>query len=54
MTTQPQPNIIFLFSGQQRWNTLGCYGQPLDVTPNLDKMASEGIKFEHVFSQQHV
>ena len=35
-----RPNILFIFSDQQRWDTCGCYGQPLDVTPNLDRMAA--------------
>lgn len=47
-------NIIFYFSDQQRWDTCGCYGQPLDITPNLDKLASEGVKFENAFSPQPV
>ena len=34
-----KPNIIFILSDQQRHDTCGCYGQELDVTPNLDKMA---------------
>ena len=29
-----QPNILFILSDQQRWDTLGCYGQELDVTPD--------------------
>lgn len=49
-----KPNIIFYFSDQQRWDTLGCYGQPLDVTPNLDKLAREGTKFENAFTCQPV
>ncbi|MFW5981165.1 MAG: sulfatase-like hydrolase/transferase [bacterium] len=49
-----RPNIIFFFSDQQRWDTVGAYGQTLDVTPNLDKMAEEGIKFEYAFSCQPV
>jgi len=48
------PNILFVFSDQQRWDTLGCYGQPLPITPNLDKMASEGVRFEHAFTCQPV
>ncbi len=49
-----QPNIIFLFTDQQRWDTCGCYGQPLDTTPNLDRMAAEGVRFEHAFTCQPV
>ncbi len=47
-------NVIFLFSDQQRWDTCGCYGQPLDVTPHLDKMAQEGIVFENAYTCQPV
>ncbi|MCF7853859.1 MAG: sulfatase-like hydrolase/transferase [Candidatus Pacebacteria bacterium] len=49
-----QPNIVFFFSDQQRWDTCGCYGQPLDVTPNLDRMAREGVRFEHAYTCQPV
>jgi len=49
-----QPNIVFLFSDQQRWDTCGCYGQPRDVTPNLDRMAAEGTRFENAFTCQPV
>ncbi len=49
-----QPNIIFFFSDQQRWDTLGCYGQKLPITPNLDKMAKEGVLFENAFTVQPV
>jgi len=43
-------NIIFYFTDQQRADTCGCYGQPLDITPNLDRLAKEGVKFEYAFS----
>ncbi len=49
-----RPNILFLFSDQQRWDTCGCYGQSLDVTPNLDRMAQEGVRFDHAFTCQPV
>ena len=42
-------NIIFYFSDQQRWDTCGCFGQPLNITPNLDKLAEEGVKFDNAF-----
>lgn len=47
-------NIVFYFTDQQRWDTCGCFGQPLDVTPNLDRLAREGIKFDNAFSPQPV
>ena len=49
-----KPNILFIFSDQQRWDTCGCYGQPLDVTPNLDRMAREGVRFAQTFTCQPV
>ena len=53
-TSQDRPNILFVFSDQQRWDTLGCYGQPLEVTPNLDRMAAEGVRFANAFTCQPV
>lgn len=49
-----RPNIIFYFSDQQRADTCGAYGQPLDVTPRLDALAAEGLLFEQAFSPQPV
>jgi len=49
-----KPNIICIFSDQQRWDTLGCYGQTLPISPNLDRMAEEGVRFEHAFTCQPV
>ncbi len=47
-------NIIFYFTDQQRWDTCGCFGQPLDITPSLDRLAREGVKFDNAFSPQPV
>ncbi len=49
-------NILFLFSDQQRWDTVSCYGRPIfpGLTPNLDQLASEGVRFEHAFTPQPV
>jgi len=51
-----KPNILFLFSDQQRWDTVGCYGDPIfgGLTPNLDKLAARGVRFEHSFTCQPV
>ena len=47
-------NILFYFTDQQRWDTCGCFGQPLDVTPELDALAAEGVRFPNAFSPQPV
>ena len=48
------PNLVFVFSDQQRADTMGCYGQKLAVTPTLDALAAEGVRFEHAFTCQPV
>jgi arylsulfatase A-like enzyme len=52
MDLKRRPNIIFLLSDQQRPDTMGCYGQALNVTPELDRLAADGTVFEHAFSVQ--
>ena len=49
-----KPNIVVYLSDQQRWDTLGCYGQALPVTPHLDALAREGTRFENAFTCQPV
>jgi arylsulfatase A-like enzyme len=49
-----QPNIIVFFSDQQRWDTCGCYGQRLPISPNLDRVAGEGVRFASAFTCQPV
>jgi len=49
-----QPNVIVFFTDQQRWDTMGLYGNPLDLTPNLDRMAMEGTHCFNAFTCQPV
>jgi arylsulfatase A-like enzyme len=51
---ESKSNIIFVLTDQQRYDTCGCYGQELNVTPNLDRLAKEGILFEYAFTNQPV
>jgi len=44
-----QPNILFLLSDDQRWDTLGCMGNPVVRTPNLDALAADGVLFSNMF-----
>lgn len=43
-------NILFLISDNHTWTDLGCYGHPLVQTPNLDRLAAEGVRFEQAFA----
>ena len=55
MSTPPQPpNILVFFTDQQRWDSVGCYGNPMGLTPNLDRLAARGVRFEHAFTCQPV
>lgn len=47
-------NIVFYFADQQRWDTVGAYGQKLNVTPNLDALAQNGTLFSNAFTCQPV
>ncbi|MCX6876126.1 MAG: sulfatase [Verrucomicrobia bacterium] len=38
-------NIVVLYADDWRFNTLGCAGNPVVKTPNLDRLASEGFRF---------
>lgn len=49
-----RPNIVIFFTDQQRWDTLGCYGGPMGLTPNLDRFAASGVRFEHACTNQPV
>lgn len=40
-----QPNVIFILADDMGYNDLGCYGQKLIKTPNIDKLANEGMRF---------
>jgi len=49
-----RPNILWICTDQQRWDTLGCYGNPFVQTPNIDALAAGGALFERCFSQSPV
>ena len=41
-----RPNILFILSDQHASNVLGCYGDKIVRTPNIDQLSSEGITFD--------
>ena len=49
-----QPNIVFVFADQWRAQSMGYAGNPDVLTPNLDKLASEGVYFSNAVSTSPV
>ena len=42
-------NLLFITADQQRWDSLPCYGLDFMQTPNLDRLAREGMVFERCY-----
>ena len=49
-----RPNVVVVFTDQQRWDSVGLHGNPLDLTPNLDRMARRGTHVPNAFTAQPV
>lgn len=49
-----QPNVIIIFTDDQGYEDVGCFGSPDIKTPHLDQMALEGIKLTHFYAAQAV
>jgi len=49
-----RPNVIVFFTDQQRWDTTGVHGNPLQLTPHFDRLAREGTDVHYCFTCQPV
>jgi len=49
-----RPNVVVFFTDQQRWDSVGLHGNPLNLTPNLDRMARRGTHVPNAFTPQPV
>lgn len=45
-----KPNILFILCDDMGYGDLACYGQPYISTPNIDRMASEGMRFTQAYA----
>ncbi len=50
LAAERKPNIIFILADDLGYGDLGCYGQKLIQTPNLDRMAAEGMRFTQFYA----
>lgn len=46
---QQRPNIILIIADDVSWDDIGCYGNTAIRTPNLDRLANDGIRFTNAF-----
>ena len=53
-TEAKKPNLVFVFSDQHSHDMLGCYGNDQIITPNLDRLASEGLLFSNCFTNSPI
>ncbi len=47
---QQKPNIIYIMWDDMGYGDLGCYGQKYILTPNIDRMAKEGMRFTQAYA----
>ena len=45
-----RPNVLYIMADDMGWGDLSCYGRPDYKTPNLDRLASEGVRFTQAYS----
>lgn len=51
---EKSPNVIIIFTDDQGYQDVGCFGSPLIKTPNLDQMAKDGMRFTNFYSASAV
>jgi len=54
MTMQQPPNVLWICTDQQRYDTLGCYGNEFVETGSIDRLAARGVRFERCYGQSPV
>jgi len=44
-----RPNVVLILTDDQRWDGMSCAGHPFMKTPNMDRIANEGVRFANMF-----
>ena len=52
--TSEHPNILWICTDQQRYDTIHALGNPIIRTPNLDRLYAEGVAFTHAYCQNPI
>ena len=47
-------NVLWIMANQLRWDYLSCYGHPTLKTPNIDQLASRGVRFDRAYVQSAI
>lgn len=53
-TLAAQPNIVFLLADDLGWSDVSCYGSPFCETPNIDRLASRGVRFTTAYADASI
>jgi arylsulfatase A-like enzyme len=49
-SSKTRPNLVFILTDDQRFDSMGCAGNPIIQTPNVDRLASSGVRFVNHFA----
>jgi arylsulfatase A-like enzyme len=49
LSERKKPNILFIMSDDHAAHAMSCYGSKINQTPNIDRIAKEGMRFNHCF-----
>ena len=52
--SKPKPNIVFFLVDDLGWRDVGCYGSSFYETPNIDSLATQGVRFTNAYAACHV
>jgi arylsulfatase A-like enzyme len=49
-----RPNVVFFLADDHTWQAISCYGSKLGATPNIDRIAAAGVRFDRCFCTESI